>query len=278
MRFVIRSLEAGGTIILQTRFDAAETLAAIELFGVTSTFMVPTHLERIVALGTGGLARHDLSSLRLLAHAGAPMRPGTKRTVIDLFPDNSVWEFYGSTEGGATRISAREWLAKPGSVGTPPPGGSIHIRSSRGNELGAGETGIVWINEVNGFRWEYWGDPRATEAAWDGDVFTVGDLGYLDHDGYLYLSGRLHDTIITGGVSVRPGEVEAVLAAHPAVAEVAVYGADHAEWGQEIRAYVVPAAGQPLDPNRLGKWARERLAGFKCPRRIEVVAELPPTT
>jgi long-chain acyl-CoA synthetase len=153
----------------------------------------------------------------------------------------------------------------------------VTIKSEQGAQLPPGDTGVVWITEPTGERFEYWGDPSKTAAAWDDDAFTVGDLGYLDLDGYLYLVGRLHDTIITGGVNVYPQEVEDVLASHPAVAEVAVYGAQHEEWGQEVRALVVAAPGQPLDPELLRNWARERLAGFKCPRRIEVVPELPRT-
>ena len=281
LRFSIRSLEAGGTVIVQKRFDAAEALAAIELFGITSTFMVPTHLERILSLGSVALARHDTSSMRLLAHAGAPIRMESKRRVLDLFPEGSVWEFYGSTEGGATRISTAEWLRKPGSVGTAPPGGRIIVTDEDGAELPAGQAGMVWIADPNAERFEYWNDGAATRRAWrsfgDATAFTVGDLGYVDADGYLYLTGRLHDVIITGGVNVYPQEIERVLASHPAVAEVAVYGAPHDEWGQEVCAMVVGAPGFPLDPERLRSWARERLAGYKCPRHIDVVAELPRT-
>jgi long-chain acyl-CoA synthetase len=277
LRFAIRTLEAGGTVVLQTRFDAAESLAAIELFGVTTSFMVPTHLERIIDLGSAGLARHDLSSIRLLAHAGAPIRSETKLSAIDLFPRDSVWEFYGATEGQATRISAREWTERPGSVGTALPGGRVYITTDRGHERGPGEQGVVWIKDPSGERFVYWGDRAATARAWNDGAFTVGDLGYLDNDGYLYLVGRQYDTIITGGVNVYPQEVEDVLDSHPAVAEVAVYGAAHEEWGQEVRALVVAAPGQPIDPELLRSWARDRLAGFKCPRRIDVVPELPRT-
>ncbi|MFN2525165.1 MAG: class I adenylate-forming enzyme family protein, partial [Actinomycetota bacterium] len=124
-------------------------------------------------------------------------------------------------------------------------------------------------------RFKYWRDRAKTQAAWRGSAFTVGDLGWLDDDGYLFLSGRKNDTIITGGVNVYPQEVEEVLASHPAVREVLVYGRRNAEWGQEVCALVVPAFGQPLDPAALKKWARTRLAGFKTPRRIEIVEELP---
>ncbi|MEA2488191.1 MAG: long-chain acyl-CoA synthetase [Actinomycetota bacterium] len=276
-RFSLRTLEAGGTVVVQPKFDARETLAAIEMFGVTSTFVVPTHLERILALGTRTLGTHDLSSLRLVAHAGAPIREETKRRSIDLFPYGSLWEFYGSTEGQATRISTEQWLHKPGSVGTPRAGARIDILDDDGTPVKPGEVGTVWVTDGSSERFEYWRDKKKTRAAWRGDAFSVGDLGYLDADGYLYLAGRKFDTIITGGVNVYPQEVEAVLSEHPAVAEVMVYGADHDEWGQEVRARVVAKFGEPLDPELLVRWARERLAGFKCPRAIEIVDDLPRT-
>lgn len=277
LRFSIRTLEAGGRVVVQSRFEAEETLAAIEMFGATTTFMVPTHLERILGLGRSALSRHDLSSIRLLAHAGAPIRDNTKRQAIDLFPPESVWEFYGSTEGQATRISTDEWLRKPGSVGTANPGAEILVMTEDGDLLQPGEVGEVWVRDPGGERFEYWGDHRKTRAAWRDRAFSVGDLGHLDADGYLFLSGRKHDTIITGGVNVYPQEVEAVLLTHPAVAEAVVYGEPHEEWGQQVCALVVGSAGAPLDPELLRSWARERLAGFKSPRHIEVVDELPRT-
>ena len=270
-RFAIRTLEAGGTVALQSHFDAAETLAAIDLFNVTTTFMVPTHLERILALGDRALGRHDLSSIRLLIHAGAPIREGTKRKTIELFSADAVWEFYGSTEGQATRISATEWLRKPGSVGRPRDGAVILILDEAGAALGPNEIGAVWVKDPRIERFQYWRDRGKTRRAWRAGAFTVGDLGYVDDDGYLFLTGRADYTIITGGVNVYPQEVEAVLADHPGVREVIVYGVPDDEWGQEVRAAVVAADHAEVDRDDLIRWARGRLAGFKCPRRIEVV-------
>ena len=275
LRYTIRTLEAGGTVVVQERFDAEATLAAIELLSVTTTFMVPTHLERILALRAE--RRFDLSSMRMLAHAGAPIGRNTKRAIMEMFPRESVWEFYGSTEGSATRISSEEWLRKQGSVGTPRPGARIVIRGEDGQKLPSGDVGEIWIEDPSAERFEYWGDRPKTKGAWRGDSFTVGDLGWLDEDDYLFLSGRKHDVIITGGVNVYPQEVENVLAQHPAVDEVVVYGVESPEWGQEVRAAVIPNEGHPLAPDLLLAWAKEKMASYKCPKRIDLVEDLPRT-
>ena len=276
-RFSMRTLEAGGVVAVQRGFDPAEILAAIELYGVTSTFMVPTHLERIFALGGRVPSRHDISSLRLLAHAGAPISEATKRMTIEAFPFGSVWEFYGSTEGQATRISSEEWLRKPGSVGTARAGGSIEVTDENGRPLPPGEVGEIWVGDPSAESWEYWNDPAKTAEAWRAGAFTAGDLGWLDDDGYLFLAARKHDTIITGGVNVYPQEVEQVLVQHPAVTEAMVYAATSDEWGEEVRAHVVLATGAELSAEDLRAWARSRLAGFKCPKSFEFVDDLPRT-
>ena len=275
LRYALRTMEAGGTVALQSHFDPAETLAAIDLFNATTTFMVPTHLERILALGSKALRRHDLTSMRLLVHAGAPIREETKRAAMEAFPEGVVWEFYGSTEGQATRISPAEWLRKPGSVGRPREEAAIEIRDREGNLVPPGDVGRVWVKDPGADRFQYWGDRKKTRAAWKAGAYTVGDLGYLDAEGYLFLTGRADDTIISGGVNVYPQEVERVLTEHPAVAEAMVYGVPNDEWGQEVRAAVV--ATDTLDEQILTEWCRERLAGFKRPRLIEFVDELPRT-
>ncbi|MDQ4095046.1 MAG: AMP-binding protein [Actinomycetota bacterium] len=276
-RFAGRTLEAGGSVVVQPRFDPAETLAAIELYGISTTFMVPTHLERMLSLEKAALRRHDLSTMRMLVHAGSPIREETKRKIIELFPLGSVWEFYGSTEGQVTRISPEEWLQKPGSVGKPTLGVRVSIVNDEGLEAAPGEVGDIWVAYDSGERFSYWRDRRKTEAAWSDAMFTVGDRGWVDEDGYLFLAGRKNDMIISGGINVYPQEVESALVGHPAVEEAVVYGAPHPEWGQQVCALVVPAYGQPLDPAALTVWLKERLAGYKCPRRIEVVDELPRT-
>lgn len=277
-RFALRTFEAGGSVVIQERFDASATLAAIERHRVTSTFMVPTHLERIVALDSAELGRHDLSSLRLVAHAGAPIRRATKERAMELFPTDRVWEFYGSTEGAFTRLAPRDATDHPGSVGRPPQGATIEIRDrDSGKHLDAGEVGVVWLRNPGAERFDYWRDEAATAAAWDGDAFTVGDLGRLD-DGFLYLVGRPVELIITGGINVYPREVEEALVGHPEISEALVYGGDDPEWGQQVRALVVPPPGRSPDPEAVRAWLRDRLAPHKCPRTIVVVDGLPRTT
>ncbi len=231
--------------------------------GVTTTFMVPAHLQRLFADEPSSSAPR----LRLLAHAGAPCPPALKRRALAIFPSGSVWEFYGATEGQFTVCAPEEWEARPGTVG----------RARPGRRLEVDETGRIWCHVPPYARFEYWRDPERTAEAWRGDAFTVGDLGRLDDDGYLFIDGRRDDLVISGGVNVYPQEVEQTLEQHPAVAEAAVYGAPHPEWGQQVCALVVPAFGQPLDPDGLISWLKERLAGYKVPRRIDLVDELPRT-
>jgi acyl-CoA synthetase (AMP-forming)/AMP-acid ligase II len=274
-RFSLHTLEAGGTVVVQESFEAGASLGAISTHRVTSSFMVPTHLDRILRAVATSRSQPDLTSVRMLAHAGAPISTATKVKVLDLFPAGSVWEFYGATEGAATRISAAEWLSRPGSVGRPQPGHEIVIMSGGGAALDPGQVGFVWIRPPRGRDFEYWKDPAKTSAAWTNGAFTVGDLGYVDDDGYLFLKGRVDDTIITGGVNVYPQEIEAVLAEHPAVEEVCVYGVPSDEWGQEVRALIIP--NPTMDRDDLDRWARQRLASYKMPKVIRYVTELPRT-
>ncbi|MGZ4140597.1 MAG: AMP-binding enzyme, partial [Actinomycetota bacterium] len=191
--------------------------------------------------------------------------------IIELFGDDVIWEFYGMTEGRATLITATEWLAKPGSVGRPMPGARVTILDADGNELPAGETGLVYVQTAGG-RFEYAGADK-TDEAWHGDYFTVGDMGYLDEDGYLFLTDRHQDMIISGGSNVYPAEVEAILHRHPAVADVAVIGVPDPEWGETVKAIVEARA--PVGADELIAFCREHLAHYKCPRSVDFVEQLP---
>jgi acyl-CoA synthetase (AMP-forming)/AMP-acid ligase II len=275
LRYAVRTLEAGGRVVLQDRFDAVDTLTRMQRHSITSTFVVPTHLERIFALDNEARS-HDVSAMRLLAHAGAPIRPETKRRAIEFFPPGSVWEFYGSTEGGFTIISPDEWLEHPYSVGRARPGAELFITGEDGGELVVGSVGQIWVRDPQADRFIYWNDPDKTSETWSDGAYSVNDLGHVDTEGYLYLAGRGDDTIISGGVNVYPKEIELTLMDHPDVAEAIVFGVDTPEWGQEVRARVVVTGD--VDAEALRAWARQRLAGYKTPRIIEIVDELPRTT
>ena len=265
------ALLIGQTVVLMERFDAEDFLRLIERERATWSMMVPIHFVRILALPDEVRARYDVGSMRRIIHAAAPCPPDVKRRIIEMFAGDVVWEFYGMTEGRATLISAEEWLRKPGSVGRPMPGARVAIMDESGRELSPGETGLIYVS--TGGRFEYAGAPEKTTEAWRGDFFTVGDMGYLDEDGYLFLTDRHQDMIISGGSNVYPAEVEAVLHRHPAVADVAVIGVPDAEWGEAVKAIVEARA--PVGAHELIAFCREHLAHYKCPRTIDLVEQLP---
>ena len=263
----------GQRVVLMDGFDPEECLRLIQDEGVTWTHMVPINFIRILALPEEVLRRYDLSSIRRVLHAAAPCPVEVKRRVLDLFPAGTVWEYYGATEGLATVISPEEWLSKPGSVGRAARGLTVKVLGEDGLELGPGEVGLVYISPMGGTRFAYAGAPEKTAETWRGDLYTVGDMGFLDADGYLFLTDRKQDLIISGGANVYPAEVEAVLFGHPAVADVAVIGVPDDEWGESVKAIVQPRG--ELDPGELIAFARERLAHYKCPRTVDLVDALP---
>jgi acyl-CoA synthetase (AMP-forming)/AMP-acid ligase II len=276
LRFAVHTLLAGGQVLLPGPFDAARAAAVIHEHRPTTTFCVPTHLQRLVGGRSGhdgppigGRSGHDgrsvdWSSFRRLVHAGAPCPEPLKRAVLAALPAGSVWEFYGSTEAQFTVCSPEDWLAHPGSVG----------RARPGRRLEVDERGQLWCAVPRWARFEYWRAPEKTAAAWRGDLVTVGDLGRVDDDGVVWLDGRREDLVISGGVNVYPAEVEAVLDAHPGVVESAVVGVPDDEWGQRVVAAYVGTA----DPTELAGWARARLSPAKRPKSLHRVAELPRTS
>jgi long-chain acyl-CoA synthetase len=187
-----------------------------------------------------------------------------------------IYEYYGATEGGGTLIRPQEWLAHPGSVGRAWAGAEVRILDDAGEPLPAGTPGTVYLKLLQDFRYE--GDEEKTRGSRRGDFFTVGDVGYLDADGYLYLCDRKIDMIISGGVNVYPAEVEAVLFTHPAVADAAVFGVPDEEWGEQVKAAVEPAPGAAAGPaleRDLLEFCRARLAHYKCPRSVDFHPALP---
>lgn len=262
LRFAMGTRLAGGRVVMPGPFDPGSVTAAIESERPTTMFCVPTHLQRLFA-HWDDVGVPDLSSFRLVAHAGAPCPEPTKRRLIELFPAGSTWEFYGSTEGQFTACRSEEWLERPGTVGRARPGRVLEVD----------DDGTIWCTVPPHARFSYFGDPDKTAAAWRGDAFTVGDLGRLDEDGYLFLDGRREDLVISGGVNVYPLEVEQVLEQHPGVTDVAVYGVPDDEWGQRVcAAYVGDAT-----PDQLDAFVRERLAPPKRPKTWNRLDDLPRT-
>jgi acyl-CoA synthetase (AMP-forming)/AMP-acid ligase II len=259
LRFSIATLLAGGRVVLPGRFDAAAWAAALVEHHATTAFVVPAHLTRLLATGLP-----DTAGVRLLLHAGAPCPPVLKQRTVDAFPPGSVWEFYGSTEGQFTACSTPQWQQRPTSVGQARPG----------RELSVDDEGRLWCAVPPFARFTYWRDPARTAAAWRGDCFTVGDLGRVDADGYVYLDGRRDDLVISGGVNVYPAEVEAALAGCPGVVEVAVFGVPDERWGRRVCAAVVGTA----DEAALRAWAQARLAPAKRPKAYVRVGDLPRTS
>jgi long-chain acyl-CoA synthetase len=266
----------GATIVVMERFDAEQVLALVERHRVTHAQFVPTHFVRMLKLPPEARTRYDLSSLRMVVHAAAPCPVPVKREMIEWLGP-IVHEYYSGSEGvGFCTIGSEEWLAHPGSVGRAVLG-VAHIVGEDGEELPPGETGQVWFETPS--RFEYHNDPEKTAGAWDHRGWsTLGDIGHLDADGFLYLTDRVSHMIISGGVNIYPRETEDVLVVHPSVGDAAVIGVPDDEMGESVLAVVEPAPGVVPGPEleaELIAHCRANLSAFKCPRRIDFVVELP---
>ena len=272
------ALFVGATTVLvppdgRGRWDARAWLRAVAEHRVTISFMTPAHFIRLLELSEAERRAADLSSLRIIVHGAAPCPAAVKQQIIDWFPC-PVWELYGASEGGATRISSDEWRQRPGSVGLPWPGVEVRILDADGTALASGQDGLVYIRPAGGARFHYHDDPDKTEQAWRDGAFTVGDVGHLDADGYLFLTDRASDMVIRGGVNVYPREIEEVLYTHPAVVDCAVFGVPDERLGENLKA-VVELRDASTDVEALRGFLAERLADFKVPAQWEVVDELP---
>jgi long-chain acyl-CoA synthetase len=276
LNFATISIQLGHPVVLMDRWEPEESLRLIERHRVTHTHAVPTQFRRMLALPDEVRARYDTSSLRAVIHSAAPCPPEIKRRMIEWLGPVIV-EYYAATEGGGTLITSEEWLRKPGSVGLPWRGSQVQVLDRARREVARGEQGLVYM-QMGTSSFTYHKDEEKTEAAWAGGLFTVGDIGYLDEDGYLFLCDRSSDMIISGGVNIYPAEIESELSCHPAVADVAVFGIPHDDWGEEIKAVVEPVPGAETGPaltEELLAFLGGRLAKFKLPRTIDYVAELP---
>ena len=263
LRICTNALLAGARVVVFEHFDASEVARAFVDERITGAFLVPTHLRRLLALDGFG-APHA----RRIVHAGEPCPPVLKRRAIDVFGTDNLLEFYGSTEGQFTMCTSAEWLAHEGSVGRARAGRTITIDAPDATGIGT-----IWTTAPSFARFEYWNDPDKTAGAWRGDAFSVGDLGRLDDEGYLYIEGRREDLIISGGVNVYPAEVERVLLEHPDVVEAAVFGVADDDFGQRVCAAITGDA----DPDAVRAFARERLPGSHAPKQVIVVDALPRT-
>lgn len=274
--WVHTALFIGATTVIMPAWDAREWLRLVQRHGVTRAFMVPAHFIRLLEVPEEERSRYDLSSLRIIVHGAAPCPVPIKRRMIEwLGPLGcQIHELYGGSEGGATKIGPDEWLQKPGSVGKPWPGVEVRVLDEDGNRLPPGEPGLIYITPMVG-RFEYRNDPDKTAAAWRDDAFTIGEIGYLDEDGYLFITDRASDMVLWGGVNISPREVEEVLYAHPAVVDCAVFGVPDERSGERLKAMVEVRDRRDVGVDDLRAFVGERLADYKVPRDWELVDELP---
>jgi long-chain acyl-CoA synthetase len=277
---IIQPLASGVGVVMMDRWDAQETLRLIHEHGITHTHMVATMFHRLLQLPDEVKRAYDLDSLRLLMHGAAPCPVHVKHALIEWLGP-IVWEYYAATEGGGGFIvGSEEWLTKPGTVGRPGPDFDNKILDDEGNEVASGTVGTIYMRAPDRGRFEYYNDTTKTDKTYLGEYFTLGDLGYFDDDGYLFLTGRSAELIISGGVNVYPQEVDNELLKHPAVLDVCTIGIPNDEWGEEVRSVVQLRTGhEPSDAlaAELIEWAREHLPGFKCPRQIDFADDLPRT-
>jgi long-chain acyl-CoA synthetase len=266
------TLVEGGSVVIMERFQAAKALELIARERVTTTHMVPANFVRILQ---EDFKSFDLTSIKRVLHAAAPCPVPVKRAILEVFPPGSVWEYYGASEGMVSVISPEEWLAHPGSVGRPFPGIEVMVLDDSGQLLPPGEVGTIYVSAFPGAEFSYHRDPEKTSSAYKGRFFTVGDMGYLDEEGYLYLADRREDLIITGGVNVYPAEVEQAIIEDPEVVDVAVIGLPDEVLGQVVHAIVELVPGGDQNETELLARLEGRLARYKLPRSIEFVNELP---
>lgn len=272
----MRLLVRGVPMVILAKFDAEKTLEAIATYKTETSVMVPTHFVRLLALPDDVKAKYDVSSMKLVAHTGASCPVDVKRSMINwwglIFTDA-----YGATEVGTTcQISSADWLENPGSVGRPVPPFSVIVLDDDGNELPANTEGRLFFKDSTGRGVIYPNDPEKTKAANIAPgVFTLGEIGYVNDGGFVYITDRFSDMVVSGGVNIYPAEAEQVLVQHPDLLDVACIGVPHAEMGEELKALAIPRdLANPPDAKEVLAFCRERLSHFKCPRTIEFVDDL----
>jgi long-chain acyl-CoA synthetase len=266
----------GVGVVLMEQWDGEAALALVESHGITHTHMVPTMFHRLLSLPPEVRARYDVSTLRSVLHGAGPCPVAVKRRMIEWLGP-VVWEYYAATEGSGCFVDSDTWLARPGTVGKPADG-QVMVGDIDGRALPPGETGLVFLKAPAIGRFEYFKDTDKTESAYRGDYFTLGDMGYVDDDGYLFLTDRSANLIISGGVNIYPAEVDAVLLEHPAVGDAATIGVPDDEWGERVVAVIELQPGREPSPElarELVAHCRARLAHYKCPQLVEFMDQLP---
>jgi acyl-CoA synthetase (AMP-forming)/AMP-acid ligase II len=278
--FMAASLAFGQTIVVQRKFDAEDWLRLVDTYRASSTFSAPALIRMVCALPGEVKRRYNRSSMRIMIANAAPWSFTLKQQYVADFPPESLWEIYGSTELGVDCVlEPKDQMRKPGSCGKPAPGVEIMLIDADGNEVtgtGPQHTGELYVRSKGVFN-EYYKQPDSFEAALLGDYHTVGDIAYRDDEGYYYICDRKSDMIISAGMNVYPAEIEAVLEQHPAIFDVAVFGIPSDEWGEMVHATVVLAPGASLSADDIIRFAREHLAGYKIPRSVSFIDELPRT-
>ncbi|HUP84818.1 MAG TPA: AMP-binding protein [Acidimicrobiales bacterium] len=270
-------LAYGVGVVLMEKWDAEEALRLIAEHKITHTHMVPTMFHRLISLPEDVRAKYDTSSLRHVLHGAAPCPVPVKQALIDWLGPVVV-EYYAATEGVGSFVDSNTWLTKPGTVGKPFGEGQVIIGDEDGNEVARDTVGLVYIKAPEATRFQYYKDDEKTKGSFRGEYFTLGDMGYMDADGFLFLTDRTANLIISGGVNIYPAEVDAVLLEHPAVGDAATIGVPNSEWGEEVKAVVELQPGIEPTPelaSELLEFCRGKLAGFKCPRSLDFVDELP---
>jgi acyl-CoA synthetase (AMP-forming)/AMP-acid ligase II len=273
--FALLNSALAATLVLRPKFDAQDTLEHLSDEGINSVFMVPTMIRRLLDLPEEVYRQNPTPELRALISGAAPFPRELRERAIERFGAETIFDFYGATElGWVTLINGEEMLDRPGSVGRPLAGQDVRILDDEMNEVPRGEVGKIWVRNQHAMS-GYLRDDRASEEIRQGDWVTVDDLGYLDDEDYVYLAGRSRDMVISGGVNIYPVEIENVLLRHAAVDDAAVIGVSDEQWGETLVAVVVPADGADIDLEALEEYARKHLAGYKVPRRWEMLDEIP---
>ncbi|MGE0878190.1 MAG: AMP-binding protein [Acidimicrobiia bacterium] len=274
--YMATGLDSGATVVLMDRWTPERFLDLVQRYRVNQSGMVPTMFHRLLSLPDDVRENADVSSIKYVLTSGAACPPEVKRRMIEWFGP-IINEAYSATEGAGTTVTAQEWLERPGTVGRPSPGVVVRILDADGNDCPPNVPGRVFLSQTM-WKFEYLGDPDKTSANRIDDMFTVGDIGYLDEDGYLFLCDRDADIIVRGGVNIYPIEIEGVLLEHPAVADAVVVGAPNDEWGEEVRAVVELKPGVASDSatvDAITDHCRTRLARYKCPTAVDFVDTMP---